>query len=532
MKRKSLILLFVLCLTFSLTSCGKVENIISENIIQQKEKDEKEDQEIEEVQLETSHDERKHGIHLMSSDVCNTGYSENMGEDLVQMEYKEIWLENCCAEQYPNLNQAIIKMNADEQTSIETVYQNMMDQVNSFREEGYAVLYTYEVNEEAYVRRADENIFSVMYRKWECWGNAHVDRYRWGVNIDPVTGENISLADVVTDINMIPAMVSEYILKYNQQSDTTFYVDVEQYVREHLDELKWSMDYSGLNIYFAAYELDSYAGGDFCVVIPFTDEPDLFLEKYKNVPDCYGIQLRDSEDCYVDFNNDSQMDKVQVASEENEYGMTAYKIFVNDTVTTGEFEFYSVDAYLLKAEGGQWYLYIQGVSDNDYRTIDVYHIDTAGAEKVDSVDAGWYSVMLEESDGYAEQILTDPEAFKLDTRTEYLSTATAYKSYKIGNDGMPVTDDSWYQLQNDWVLTLKQPISAELVDENTGELVEEVSLNAGEQVRYLRTDNKTLADLRRSDGTIVRVVVDTEKWPRTIDGVDIETIFDGIIFAG
>lgn len=528
MKKKCLILLFSLCLTFSLTSCGKVENIISENVVQQ---GEKENQESEEV-IEISHDERKHAIHLMSSDAYQTGYSENMGEDLVQVTYKEILLEDCCAEQYPNLNQAIEKMNADEQASIETVYQGMMDQVNGFREEGYAVPYTYEVSENAYVRRADENIISVMYRKWECWGNAHVDRYLWGVNIDPVTGENISLEDVVTNINKIPSMVSEYILKYNQQSDTTFYVDIEQYVREHLGELKWNMDYSGLNIYFDAYELDSYADGDFCVVIPFADEPNLFVEKYKDVPDCYGMQLRDAEYCYVDLNNDSKIDKVQITSEENEYDMMGYKISVNDTVTSGEFEYYNVDAYLLKAEDEQWYLYVQGVSENDYRTIDVYHIDVAGIEKVDSVNAGWYSVMLSEIDRYGEQILTDPGAFKLDTRTDYLSTATAYKSYKIGKDGMPITDDSWYQLQNEWILTLKQPVDAELVDESTGEVKEKVSLKKGEQVQYVRTDDETMADLRRSDGTIVRVAVDTENWPRTIDGIDIETIFDGIIFAG
>lgn len=528
MKKKCLILLLSLCITFSLTSCGKVENIIGENVVQQEEKENQENEDV----VEISHDERKHAIHLMGSDAYQTGYSENMGEDLVQVKYKEILLEDCCAEQYPNLKQAIGKMNADEQTSIETVYQRMMDQVNGFSEEGYAVPYTYEVNENAYVRRADENIISVMYRRWECWKNAHVDRSLWGVNIDPVTGENISLEDVVTNINKIPAMVSEYIIKYNQQSDTTFYVDVEQYVREHLGELKWNMDYFGLNIYFDAYELDSYAAGDFCVVIPFADEPNLFIEKYKDVPDCYGMQLRDAEYCYVDLNNDSKIDKVQITSEENEYDMMGYKISVNDTVISGEFKFYNVDAYLLKAEDEQWYLYVQGVSENDYRTIDVYHIEVTGIEKVDSVNAGWYSVMLDENDRYAEQIFTDPGAFKLDTRTDYLSTVTAYKSYEIGNDGMPITDDSWYQLQNKWIFILKQPVDAELVDENTGEIMGNVSLKKGEEVQYVRTDDKTMADLKRSDGTIVRVEVDTENWPRTIDGVEIETIFDGIIFAG
>ena len=53
-------------------------------------------------------------------------------------------------------------------------------------------------------------------------------------------------------------------------------------------------------------------------------------------------------------------------------------------------------------------------------------------------------------------------------------------------------------------------------------------------MRYYSTDNERFALLKCSDGTICRVeaVYDSDLGYIAIDGVNIEEIFDGIIFAG
>jgi hypothetical protein len=60
-----------------------------------------------------------------------------------------------------------------------------------------------------------------------------------------------------------------------------------------------------------------------------------------------------------------------------------------------------------------------------------------------------------------------------------------------------------------------------------------MTIPAGTQLRMLRTDAESIVDLELVDnGRIARVEVNKESWPQTIDGIDIEEIFDGIMFVG
>lgn len=47
-----------------------------------------------------------------------------------------------------------------------------------------------------------------------------------------------------------------------------------------------------------------------------------------------------------------------------------------------------------------------------------------------------------------------------------------------------------------------------------------------------RKSGESMADLMLSDGRIARVFSQREEWYLTVDGVDIEEIFDGMIFGG
>ena len=48
----------------------------------------------------------------------------------------------------------------------------------------------------------------------------------------------------------------------------------------------------------------------------------------------------------------------------------------------------------------------------------------------------------------------------------------------------------------------------------------------------LRTDNISVVDLSMEDGRIVRVEVSKDQYPYTVDGKEIEEVFDGMMFAG
>ena len=57
-------------------------------------------------------------------------------------------------------------------------------------------------------------------------------------------------------------------------------------------------------------------------------------------------------------------------------------------------------------------------------------------------------------------------------------------------------------------------------------------LKKGEKVLYYSTDNEKYVYFQCKDGTICRNEVKHNDYPATIDGVDINDLFEGMFFAG
>ena len=47
-----------------------------------------------------------------------------------------------------------------------------------------------------------------------------------------------------------------------------------------------------------------------------------------------------------------------------------------------------------------------------------------------------------------------------------------------------------------------------------------------------RTDGDSFVDVRRGDGSTVRILIDTNVWPRTIEGEDEKSFFETLYYAG
>lgn len=54
---------------------------------------------------------------------------------------------------------------------------------------------------------------------------------------------------------------------------------------------------------------------------------------------------------------------------------------------------------------------------------------------------------------------------------------------------------------------------------------------AGTKLTLYRTDGSSLVDLKAGD-TLYRIEVDHSEWPYTINGVEEEEYFDGIMYGG
>ena len=97
---------------------------------------------------------------------------------------------------------------------------------------------------------------------------------------------------------------------------------------------------------------------------------------------------------------------------------------------------------------------------------------------------------------------------------------------------MPEPLTEYYDINVSFALTSRVPLTLEVVDVNSGELTGGTrEVPAGTSFRFLRTNRVDTVDFILDDGTVVRVKVDAEG-SQTINGAELEEVFDGTIFAG
>ena len=94
--------------------------------------------------------------------------------------------------------------------------------------------------------------------------------------------------------------------------------------------------------------------------------------------------------------------------------------------------------------------------------------------------------------------MTDPANFRLSFFVEILSSLQGIVSYRAYEDGTPWATQEEYLLENDFVLTLLQPMTFELADGGEKEFA------AGTAFTFLATDGATWVDMLSDAGEQVR----------------------------
>lgn len=543
MKRKKIMCVILgtamLCI---LSACGKEKLPLEEIFLPTGESGEMDTTpEVEEEQIDSaqSKDHGVHNIHMMRSYEYDTVYDSETYADRVEcltsMQYPRIFLEECCEKEYPELAKELSEINSSEEEKVLEEYGEMLPEAKQRWRENPDYFGTFSIKDTVFVRRADSNVLSLLYRCYDYYGGNHGSHYYYTENIDPLTGDEVELSDVVTDPSALPNLLKDCLLR-DYGTNVFFNNDtLSTYFSENLDDLAWVLDYQGLTFYFYPYEIAGYAAGSFSVSISFAEYPELFTEKYQKIPDSYAVELVEYDPYYYDLDQDGSMDKIQFYGNWSSYGDTKDKhvISVNDQEIEFDAWSFELDGKFIHTADGGSYLYIQDVSENDCRSITVYDLSNDNVQRVDSITKGWYSEEYDkENYEYREQILTDLEQFKLATRTDVLSTVDSYKNYRVGQNGMPETEDEWYVIGRELIFTAKKDIVVDKVDEKTGEIGGTATIKAGKPVVYYRVNNENTAELRLKDGSVVRVVVDKNNWPYSINGENIEDLFEGLIFAG
>ena len=450
---------------------------------------------------------------------------EGYDETIFMTTYETLKLSDEDSEKYPQLASTIAKMNEDIVAGAKKTHEE--DSKDVTLEDWEYGSYSYS----SYIRsvRTDSSVVSLLDCIYEDTGGAHGTYFASGTNIDVNTGNEIQLTDVVSDVDKIIPEI-EKVLK-EKYSDQLYDPEEDHPLKEYkIQELNWVITYDGIGFLFNQYEVAPYASGVLECDIPFTEE-EFFTGKYTQIPRCRVQVIPLGEEYTTDLDGDGKPETTEVTAEFGDYSYTKVIVSFNGKSSKSEDPYsYEINPVLMQAEDGNNYLYLENLSDNDYRYITIYHLDYGKVEKVGEFYAGFYDNIIPGT----------TKEFYLTSWLELFSTYNGYKKYHINPAGMPEEDVDYYTVVGGPQLTVKKDIKADVmeVDPQTGDVDmdsrREETITKGTKLNFYHTDNKTYADMKiEGEDRVCRLVVTSGSGYETkVNGKKLSKYFDGIVFAG
>ena len=484
---------------------------------------------------------------------------------MAQCDYFTLELDVETAKQYPALQRALVQAAKDEtahaQKSIaelSTEYQELTADWSDY--EGHM-----SESVKPHVMRADSRIVSVLCSFEDYHGGAHGYYYTYGLNYDAASGRELKLSDVVSKkAQFIERVRDKFEEKY--ANDSYMLTNAGEYLATLGDEeyasTPWIMDSESITLFFAPYVLGTYADGAQEVSIYFDEAPELFAAKYLDTCADYVIPLLPSRSYGANAGGGKRV-AVDVDFDYNdEYGGYAREYVIGNTRIRPEGYSYSSDSYIVVA-GGKHYLYTFSSAENDYSMLEVVDVDTKSLDESRTENAGLGGVdyTWDEGDSYDTSCLrgptfTDPSDVALSRRLEVLGTTNGYRSCHVGADGYPAANDEFYTILTSIAIRAKKDLKLDVVDASGTKTVP-----AGTYLFDMRTDGETFVDLQMIDASalgindesewkyfqiadrstdhinltkpIYRVHIDhSDGWPYHVNGVEEDSLFEGIMYAG
>ena len=291
---------------------------------------------------------------------------------------------------------------------------------------------------DAQVRRADSVVFSLLTDSYSDYGFIDDFRGMWGSNFDVQTGKELVLSDVILDMEAIPEIVLKELNSHIWAGDLYSETIVEEYFENTpMDGIRWSLDYNGVTFYFGADELSDMAIGGMSATVSFAEYPELFNEKYMNVPKAYMVQLPLDYSFFTDLDGDGTLEELNCTGfyDDAEGVYTDFGIY---TDTDGYYHYEELFAddfhpYYVKTEDDNHYIYLfceQNEGENPHMMLVAYNVYGGIITRVGEMQVAPAYVP---SDMYVLPL--DPNNMWLDN---YDSPNQEPGYYMVGAEGLPV----------------------------------------------------------------------------------------------
>ena len=444
---------------------------------------------------------------------------------LTMYHFNTIVLENS---DYPELSQAVEQWNeayrSETMAYLEEMQTMAEEEYEAYGPDSFIGPYTLEAD--MFLRRADSTALSVVLSVYSYAGGAHGMTAFDCVNLDSLTGEEITLDAVVTDVSRLPEFIADEMLAaypHITYLTETLEDTIQEYVTPtdpaYAPEFVWTLGYDGITFYFGSYAIGSYADGVQQVTLTYSEYPELFRPEYfETAAENYAV---DVVGYYSDpdLNRDRVADYIQVVSRyDAEYGLgESYEVRVNDAVFSQYSYYYELDVHLAE-HAGKNYLLVERTMENAYQVVDIYEITPDAVTFVADAEGGL-------------ECFTNTDEFTMLRRADLLSTYQVLADCQMQEDGTVSTLNPRHEITWDITLVTICDLPAELVDEEGNLLGESVVFPAGTEFTLEVTDGSTFVETVTSDGR--RCILYTEFGEvQTVNGYPVEEVFEMMFFAG
>ena len=547
-----------LAVIMALTAAG-CHHTSKEDTAQTTVKENRDEKDTSKEQIEKEETEKK-VLHPYIHTDSVSGYV-NSADGSVQINYSlktgGLVLSDEEAAAYPELNQALT-------LEYDTLKKNTQEDLNNLKESAEEMVEYMQGDDNMqliaeyapYVLRADENVVSYEQFYDDYYGGAHGYHSYAGFNFDTKTGKKLDLYDVITGEESVKAgIIQELKNKYasedglvenntpEEDADTFFeYVDS----KDQSGAVAWSLGADRLNIYYNPYNIGSWALGIVSVSLPFEKYPDAVKEEYKMGPSDYSVKIGIYADYSADIYNDGSFSDVSVYPDgTDDYANSALRIQIQDEngqVTSRVFDdmyYFTMEAYYVKT-GNRHFLHVFTHSENDWTADNVYEITNGQIRDLGYVE-GTPALIRYEYNYNEDSLFTnsedmaaynDPGALYLEKTMNAFSTYSGSRHYHVGSSGLLESSDPYVVGPAEIVVTVKKALTVKKTDASGRENGKTEVIPVGTKLYFYMTDNESYVIFRYDGDQYGKVSMYNSDWPQKINGEELESVLDGLIFAG
>lgn len=549
MKRSSCFFRFTalyLGVTMCLYGCGDVNNKVDSNdSIQENIGDESLSADVPSTSADTESADALpqgdiHPLNVSTYDIYENYYDDNAALMVAECSAGGITIHD---EGYDSLKKSLSEFTGNAEKDAMEFSQTARE---SFAEYGSDIvdmgLWTYECP--IRIRRADSQLVSFFTVCSSYMGGAHPNSYQQGYTYDSTTGKRMELRDIAEDydglLNTVIELAKDYPYADEYFEDWQDTISNSFNPKSEMDgSVNWAVTSDKLQIIYNAYDLGPYAMGAVCFDIPYSDYPQLLNSEYFSYnpgsvyyPDIeYGNDYKEFD---IDIDKDGAKEYITISAEEqysDDYNPEtdyehSYEYEIGSLITIGygrsmdaaassTQELYAEialkDAYVLENENNQSYLYLTVMGFSDYEELHVYDLNNPDTGVIEIGNA---------SNAFYGFVPTDSRHFYLAGRVNVMGTYSGFRMCHVGDDGQPVWDDDYYTIDY-WDEPVKMTL---LQDVDT--------IKAGTELTPYKSDDVDTMIFKLNNGETIELKYDTPEWPRTINGIDEEELFDRIMYAG